>query len=222
MAYINGRKILFAPRVNITVDGGSDYLAEVMNKQITELINNKITTGLCANFQSGNTKLKKVDLENVISVGESCFHQCTSIDYINLPKVTTIASQSFSVLNSLKSLYLPSLETITGWGYTMQQCINMEKAYFPNLKNITLACFHNCRKLKTLILGSSTVCTLDNTSALTGTPIAKYTEYTNGELGYVYVPKSLVDSYKAETNWSSYASQIRAIEDYPAVLEGWE
>jgi hypothetical protein len=36
------------------------------------------------------------------------------------------------------------------------------------------------------------------------------------------VPKSLVDAYKTAENWSTFANQIRAIEDYPEVLEGWE
>ena len=35
--------------------------------------------------------------------------------------------------------------------------------------------------------------------------------------GYIYVPSALVDAYKVETNWSTYASQIRAIEDYPDI-----
>jgi hypothetical protein len=40
---------------------------------------------------------------------------------------------------------------------------------------------------------------------------------TNGGTGYVYVPRSLVDSYKSATNWSVVADQIRAIEDYPDI-----
>lgn len=35
--------------------------------------------------------------------------------------------------------------------------------------------------------------------------------------GYIYVPSALVDAYKAATNWSTYANQIRAIEDYPDI-----
>jgi hypothetical protein len=31
---------------------------------------------------------------------------------------------------------------------------------------------------------------------------------------YIYVPAALVDTYKATTNWSSYADKIRALEDY--------
>ena len=35
-----------------------------------------------------------------------------------------------------------------------------------------------------------------------------------------YVPTSLVDTYKSATNWSTYAEQIRAIEDYPEITGG--
>ena len=38
--------------------------------------------------------------------------------------------------------------------------------------------------------------------------------------GYVYVPSALVNSYKSATNWSTYADQIRAIEDYPDITGG--
>lgn len=35
-----------------------------------------------------------------------------------------------------------------------------------------------------------------------------------------YVPTSLVETYKSATNWSTYAEQIRAIEDYPEITGG--
>jgi hypothetical protein len=57
------------------------------------------------------------------------------------------------------------------------------------------------------------ICNLLNTNAFVNTPIAKST-------GYIYVPRALVDSYKSATNWSTYANQIRAIEDYPDITGG--
>jgi hypothetical protein len=38
--------------------------------------------------------------------------------------------------------------------------------------------------------------------------------------GKIYVPKSMVASYKNATNWSTYASKIVAIEDNPSVTGG--
>ena len=44
-------------------------------------------------------------------------------------------------------------------------------------------------------------------------------KFTNGT-GFVYVPAESVDTYKSATNWSTYAEQIRAIEDYPEITGG--
>lgn len=35
--------------------------------------------------------------------------------------------------------------------------------------------------------------------------------------GFIYVPRKFVESYKVATNWSAFASQFRAIEDYPEI-----
>ena len=66
--------------------------------------------------------------------------------------------------------------------------------------------FYGCTNLVTLVLGSDSVVTLKNANALTNSGIAKGT-------GYIYVPAALLDTYKAATNWATYANQFRAIED---------
>ena len=124
-------------------------------------------------------------------------------------------SSSFNGLHSLTKLYLPSLETSEGYGWCFADNKKLERAYFPKLRNTLGNDFNGCDKLLTLVLGADTVCTLFAENVFNGTAIQAGT-------GYVYVPRSLVDSYKSATNWSAYASQIRAIEDYPEVLEGWE
>ena len=63
-----------------------------------------------------------------------------------------------------------------------------------------------CSKLEAIAISASAVPTLPS-GTLNGTAISK-------GAGYIYVPRNLVDSYKAETNWSAYAEQIRALEDY--------
>ena len=48
---------------------------------------------------------------------------------------------------------------------------------------------------------------------LTGTVDSTYNP--NGDQdGFIYVPRNMVDTLKSATNWSTYASQIRALEDY--------
>lgn len=78
----------------------------------------------------------------------------------------------------------------------------------PNVTSIADVAFCDCSELKSLILRNpETVCTLGPTNVFLRTPITSGT-------GYIYVPAALVNSYKAATNWKTYANQIRALEDY--------
>ena len=64
--------------------------------------------------------------------------------------------------------------------------------------------FQCCSSLKSVILRS--------TSAIP--TVADSTLFGGTALTGVYVPRSMVDTYKATTNWTTWASKIRALEDY--------
>lgn len=97
--------------------------------------------------------------------------------------------------------------------YAFYGCTALTTADFPLVTSISNCAFYGCTKLSTLILRKNAVCTLTNINAFTNTPIASST-------GYVYVPASLVNTYKTATNWVTYANQIRAIENYPEITGG--
>ena len=92
-------------------------------------------------------------------------------------------------------------------------CSNLEKIDFDVLEEMKNADFYQCSALTAVIIRSPAVCAMSDSNAFKLTPIASGT-------GYIYVPAALVDSYKAATNWSGYADQIRAIEDYPDICGG--
>lgn len=193
-----------------------DYLASVINRECVELINNKVTQPLWSSFQEGNKKLTRVSLPYCPELKNSVFSTCSNLTEIHLPSVTAIGSNCFAAC-SMTSLYMPFLSTIAtgGWGWNFSSTSTLQRVYFPLLTNLMNSDFSGDRNLTTVILGAPTVCTLAHTNAFNGTAIAAGT-------GYIYVPRTLVDSYKTATNWSTYANQIRAIEDYPEVLEDWE
>lgn len=64
-----------------------------------------------------------------------------------------------------------------------------------------------CSELKSLIIRGFGEKYVIDTSSL------QYSGIENGT-GYIYVPRNMVDTLKSATNWSTYASQIRALEDY--------
>lgn len=93
--------------------------------------------------------------------------------------------------------------------YAFADCLVLTDVELPACTRIDSSCFYNSKKLVKVILRSGTVCTLGSTNAFTSTQIASGT-------GYIYVPDALVDDYKAATNWSTYADQIKPLSE----LEG--
>lgn len=91
-----------------------------------------------------------------------------------------------------------------------QNCSVLEVADFHKTVTITSGAFSGCTALAALILRSATKCTLSSATGLGSTGISAGT-------GYIYVPSALVDTYKADSKWGTYAAQIRAIEDSPDV-----
>lgn len=198
----------------------NNYLADICNGKITELVNDKITS-IFSSFQSGNTNLLKVDLPLVTTLPSYAFYNCGKLTEAHLHSVTTTSSSqcyAFYGCQSLKKIYYPALTTITGtWFHAFNYSLSI--AVFPVLtSDVYGATFSNNRRIKALVLGGNTLCALKNVDALASTPISGVTTYTAGEKGYIYVRSDLVDSYKAATNWSTFADQIRAIEDYPEIV----
>lgn len=91
----------------------------------------------------------------------------------------------------------------------LQLCEKLTTVDLLSTTSIGGRAFYECLKLTALILRSGTICTATGANPLGRTPIAGY-----GGQGYIYVPRALVDTYKAATNWSTYAAQFRALEDY--------
>ncbi len=92
-------------------------------------------------------------------------------------------------------------------GSVFYGCTALERLDFNLLRGINGTEFSGCSLLKTLVIRTPSLCPLYATNAFNNTPISAGT-------GYVYVPRSLVDSYRSASNWSNFASRFRALEDY--------
>ena len=131
--------------------------------------------------------------------------------YVN-NTVTLIGVYGLAGCTKLTSVVLPAVRITDG--NSMSGCSAITKADFSNLRTIRYSTFYNNKKLIALIIRRHAVTTLDNT-----TNVFKNTPIESGT-GYIYVPSDMVSSYKSATNWSTYADQIRAIEDYPDITGG--
>lgn len=134
-----------------------------------------------------------------------------SITELHCNITTSIAAHKFRGCSGLTNVIFPSVSSV-GIG-AFWQCTALKQADFSACVSFAQNAFYGCSALETLILRcTDAVCSL--TGNLSGTKIASGT-------GYIYVPSALVDNYKAASGWSTYAAQIRAIEDWPVVCSKW-
>ena len=160
--------------------------------------------------------LINANLPNATSVGDNVFYGCKQLTSANFPKATSIEKNTFRECAALKNANLPNAEVISDSAF--YSCGFIE-AVDTKAMSIEAHAFYYCASLKCVILRSETVCTLANTSAfigchhIHGTVNSTYNP-TGARDGYIYVPRALVVSYKSATNWSTYSTQFRALEDY--------
>lgn len=138
-------------------------------------------------------------------IGSRAFGNCTKIETINLPLVESIEQEAFQGASSLISITLPKINYIGG--YVFRSCAKLEYADLGNIQRINTSAFAGCSILKKVII-RSTSCVLLNSNVFDSTPISiKENE------GFIYVPDEEVENYKIRTNWSLYASKIKAISE---------
>lgn len=142
----------------------------------------------------------------ITTIGASALRN-SSITSLNCPNVKTLEVNALDTCTSLTDIQLASVTTLKN--YAMQKCTAVVRLDFQQKISCAGAVWYGCSLLATLILRGSTMSTLGNKNCLTGTPIASGT-------GYIYVPDTLVDTYKANSTWANYADQIKPISE----LEG--
>lgn len=204
----------------VTATGGAEDLNDVLTEQealideLKDVLKGKASGGTDVDDAKSIVERTIITYSNkeVKTVGIRAFSHCASLVSVDLPEVTTIGQHGFNSCSKLERVTFPKLTTLLP-GDNFTYCSALKYADLGIVSNLPSWSLANT-PLETVILRKAdSICTLQTTNALSGTPIAKGT-------GYVYVPKTLVDSYKTATNWSTYASQIRAIEDYPEICGG--
>lgn len=168
---------------------------------ITSINAPNVTT--IGNYAFTAPKVTSIDFPQCTSLGTNCFTNCPTINSVNLPKLGAVGGSSCNYLG-ISTLILPNATSVGNSALTNSK--TLVYVDLPKCTSISNYGLRNNSKLATLILRSTTMCTLSN-YALNSTAIWNKT-------GYVYVPSALIDSYTAATNWSKIATQLRALEDY--------
>lgn len=206
---------------------GVDLLAQRVEGTITEYYNNSIEQTAPYAFY-GCSNITRVDLLACTSIESNTFANCKTLSYGNFPECVYVGASAFYACVSLNTIIFPELSSVAMCAFSsckalsnveLPKCISLQNSAFRACSGLTVirlpVCttimanvFGSCRSLASVILGASSVCYLNTSTAFASTLIA------SGK-GYIYVPASLVAEYQAATNWAYFSAQISAIEDMP-------
>ncbi len=147
----------------------------------------------------------------ITKIGGYAFTRYYDLIEIDIPNVEVIEQYAFAYCKGLTEVELPKVKRIEKQSFN--SCDNLTKVDAYLLEDIGTHSFTNSNLTTLIIRQAKKVCSLSSVAAIQTTPIESGT-------GYIYVPAALVEQYKAAKNWSTYARQFRAIEDYPEITEG--
>ena len=202
------------------------------NAGITRVDMSKVTSINSSAF-SGCKSLSYVSLPYYSGLLE--FFNCTALNTLYAPQCTSIGHLAYT---GISELYMPKCISIGYSAFTsnarilkahfgsvislpysaFRSCTKLSYLRFDGLSSISASTsysyttFYNCSNLISLYLLGSNVCTLGNSNAFSSTPIVGYTSYA-GQLGRIYVRKSLLTAYQSATNWVYHESRFAGLTD---------
>lgn len=188
------------------------------------------TIGNCINIigdgaYSGCTSLNSVRIPSTVSsIGNRAFRGCVALWDASMPdSVTSIGDYAFSGCTQLSLVNLPNHIQTLGVGI-FRDSLNFQTINIPNtLTVIPNQCFYNCDGLSDIVLPNSITSigneAFRNCSGLYNFTIYALTPPTLGSNVFdgvnnslrIFVPPSVVDTYKNTSGWADFASKIQAI-----------
>ena len=164
-------------------------------------------TSIGANAFDECRSLESINLpEGITSIGAKAFNNCKLLETVNIPNtLTELANGVFYSCCNFKSIIIPNGITSIG-SNTFYGCINnlTKVIVLGTLSSIGAYAFANCSFVKYYDFSSHTsVPTLSNTNAFNNM-------HADCE---ILVPASLYEEWKAATNWSTYADNIKVKEN---------
>ena len=142
------------------------------------------------------------------SISQGAFQNCSSLSVLSFPQLTAISNYTFQACPALTEVYFPECTSIGESAF--RNCTALTTASFPKCVSLRNQVFSGCVNLVSLYLMNSSVCSLTSTGAFTSTPIGGYSAIA-GRYGSIYVPTSLLTTYKSAQYWSSFSSRFVGI-----------
>ena len=116
------------------------------------------------------------------------------------PNISTIYFSGTPLANNGKLTKFKNTFVTSAGDTFLENCPSLVSVDLPNLTSVGDGFLRYCDKLKYVYLRSTTMCTLGGSTPLNDSNI------------HIYVPASLINSYKSASYWSDYANNFKTLE----------
>lgn len=202
--YDNGQSYNWACDNTSAITSADTTASEYPKSGMTSAVVGDCVTTLTTKAFEGCRKLSSITISNsVTSIGSTSagdvFYDCISLSSVTIPNsVTLIGFDAFVSCSSLTSVTIGSGVTTIGEG-AFYDCRSLSSITIPSsVTSIGLEAFELCLSLTSVTIEATNPPTLGNRAF-------------DSSVQVFYVPCSSVDTYKAASGWSSYASKIQGI-----------
>lgn len=208
------KNILISRKVDVSDDDNLSTLVDKVNDVRDNVELNGLLSGNLTEFKSESitelrayafcncNKLTKIDIPNCVNIGQYAFSS-SAINILKILKAGTISMTSvFYGCTNIKKIILPLFKM----GSASAVFGNCSKLQLIDIDTMGLSFqpFSGCNNLKTLIYRRTSGVNSISSISLLPSIFQKY--------GYLYVPESLLESYKKATNWVTIADRIIKLE----------
>lgn len=181
------------------------------------------------------SSLTNISLPKCSYVGTSAFTYCSQLTSVTLTQCSGLLGSTFSNCINLETINLPNCQYTSGF-YIFYNCYNLSEISLPNCTKISYCnylfwycsklttlslpkcsfisdafyAFSGCSNFKALYLMSTSVCVLSTSDFINCGNFISSNSYINGYAS-IYVPQSLLASYKTANNWSYFSKRFVGI-----------
>jgi hypothetical protein len=164
-----------------------------------------------ASFAFANCyQLSQISFPECTTIGYGAFQNCHIKEAI-FPKCVNLGSAPFNFYGSeespLETAVFPALSVLSDDIFT--HCRNLKTVTLKDCVYINQTAFYECLSLESLYMLGSSMTIMSANNAYVD-PLSQTKIPTTG---YIYVPASLIDSYKTGFIWSKYSSRFEGLTD---------
>lgn len=200
----------------------ADYYRQISAGTIREVVDDE-TVELAPCFY--RSIVEKVAFTRCKKIKSFAFAYCENLYAVDFPELIHIDVSAFERTSNLHNIFFQNVETLNSNAFrysgiedaTFPSCLGLGSAAFGSCKSLKEIKIPKCKSLSTYAFSGCSALEKIFLDGVTDVPqLGSFGLNSTPDTVKIIVPDALVDSFKVDTNWSTYANRIIGVSEYEA------